>query len=819
VTTVLQDLRYAVRSLRRTPGFTSAAVLTLALGIGATLAVFSVVNVVLLEPLPYGNADRIAAVWNRWDGTARGRISPAEYFDYLRDVSAFETFGVYRGGTLTVTYETGEPERLPAGFMTYGVLPALGVSPTIGTPFEATDDVPGADDKVLLSDSLWRRRFGASTAVIGRRVVLDGQQHIVIGIMPATFRLPDEFASREPAQLFVLFKFPPEVAQPRGNHFLRGVARLRQGVSVQAASSEIGAMVAGFMQRMPGEYPPRMHFGAGVTLLKEDVTASTRRPLLILLGAVVCVLVVACTNVANLFLSRTEFRRREVGVRAALGASRRRIITYGIAEPLLVALAGGIAGVGLAAVSVRLLPLLEPADLPRVDAVRFDWTVLAFAIVLSIVAALLVGLVPALRASRTAPRSELAGGTHGLLFIGGQGMRHALVAAQIGLTVALLLGAALLTTSFRRLLVVDPGYRTDHVVAVDVNLSAAAYPDGARGGQFYARVLDELGRQPGIVSAGAVANLPLAGAGGDLNIQIEGRETQPGTPSRRADWQVVTPGYFDALQIPLTRGRVIESTDRVDTPGVVVINETMARDYWPGVDPVGARFRLGGGAEPSTATVIGVVGDVRHNTLADGPARQMYFAHSQFRFWGGAKQPVRGLTLVARTTEQPGVLGGVVRRTIRSIDPTVPIGAVRTMDAVRADSVSRPRFVTVLLSIFSATALLVALVGIYGVVAYSVAQRRRELGVRLAFGATPSNVVALVLLQGMRPVGVGLAAGLGGGLAATGVLRSLLFQVSPRDPAVAIAVLASITVVAALACYLPARRAALADPLIALRSE
>ena len=816
---MLQDLRYAVRSLCRTPGFTSAAVLTLALGIGATLAVFSVVNSVLLEPLPYGNPERIAAVWNRWDGTEMGRISPAEYVDYQRDVSAFDAFGVFRGGTLTITYENGEPERLPAGFMTFGVLPALGVSPTIGTPFERTDDAEGADDKVLISDSLWRRRFGGSTRVIGTRIVLDGRPHTVVGIMPATFRLPDEFSSREPAQLFVPLKFPPQMAQARGNHFLSGVAHLRRGVSAQAASAEIGALVAGFMQRMPGEYPPRMHFGARVTSLQEDVTATIRRPLLILLGAVMCVLIVACTNVANLFLSRTEFRRRDVGVRAALGASSRRLVTYGIAEPLLVALTGGTAGIALAAVGVRLLPLLAPADLPRIDTVAFDWRVLAFAIVLSIVASLLVGLVSALRAARIAPRSEVSGGTGGLLFAGQQRMRQALVVAQIGLTVALLFGAALLTTSFRRLLLVDPGYRTDHVVAVDVNLSAAAYPDGARGAQFYSRLLDEVRRQRGIASAGAVANLPLASGGGDLNIQIEGRETQRGTPSRRADWQVVTSGYFDVLQIPLIRGRVIESTDRVDTPGVVVINETMAREYWPGVDPVGARFRLGGGAEPSMATVIGVVRDVRHNSLADGPARQMYFAQSQFRFWGGAKQPVRGLTLVARTTEQPAALGGVVRRTIRSLDPAIPIGALRTMDDVRADSVSRPRFVTVLLSLFSSTALLVALVGIYGVVAYSVAQRRRELGVRLAFGATPSSVVGLVVRQGMRPVAVGLAAGLSGGLATTGVLRSLLFQVSPRDPVVATVVLASIGVIAALACYLPARRAALADPLLALRSE
>jgi predicted permease len=454
-----------------------------------------------------------------------------------------------------------------------------------------------------------------------------------------------------------------------------------------------------------------------------------------------------------------------------------------------------------------------------VDAVAFDSSVLAFAVLLALLAALMVGLVPAIRAARIAPQSELTRGAGALGTTGRQGARRALVIAQVGLTVALLLGAALLITSFRRLLLVDPGYRTDHVVAVDVNLSAAAYPDGERGAQFFVQLLDTLRRQRGVVAAGAVANLPLSGAGGDLNIQIEGRETPRGTPSRRADWQVVTPGYFDAMQIPLNRGRAVESIDRVDTPGVVVINETMARDYWPGADPIGARFRLGGGAEPNTVTVIGVVGNVRHNALTEEPVRQMYFAHAQFRFWGGTKQPVRGLTVVARATEQPAALAGFVRRTIQSLDPAVPMGAIRTMDDVRADSVSRPRFVTVLLSIFSATALLVALVGIYGVVAYAVAQRRRELGVRLAFGATAANVISLVLLEGMRPVAIGMAAGLAGGLAVSGVLRSLLFEVSPRDPVVAIAVVTCITVVAALACYLPARRAALADPLVALRSE
>jgi putative ABC transport system permease protein len=816
---VRADVRYAVRGLRRTPGFTAAAVLTLALAIGATTAVFSVVSVVLLRPLPYDDPARIVGVWNAWDGTPRGRISPAEYFDYLRDVSAFEHFGVFAGDTVTLTEPGGEPERVRAGFVTFGVLDALGVSPAQGAAFTRDDDRPGSGDKVLLSDALWRRRFGASPAAVGTPITLDGRRMLIAGVLPQGFRLPDELSASEPVEVLVPLTFEPVQAATRGNHFLNGVARLRRDVTLDAASAEVAAVAGGFARTMPGEYPPRIRFTARATSLSDDVTGSVRPALLLLLAAIGCVLLIACTNVTNLFLSRAEARARDAAVRAALGAGRVRLIVTALVESAIVAGAGGAAGVLVAATATRALPWLRPMDLPRSELVAVDWRVLLFAAGLSVAVGLTVGVLPAHRASRVAPQEGLSGDTR-VMAIGGRGrLRHALIAAQIGLAIVLLLGAALLVTSFQHLVAVDPGYRTDNLIAVDLSLPDTSYPDGDRTASFYNSLLEALRQQPGVEAAGAVVNLPLASPYGDLNIQIEGRETPRGTPSRRADWQVVTPGYFEALGIRLRQGRGIEPTDRADTPGVVVINETMARQYWGGMDPIGQRFRLGGGAGPGWVTVVGIVGAIRHNSLTDEPGRQMYLAHTQFRFWGGGMQPARALTVVARTAGNPVTVAGVIRREVRALDAGLPLGTIRTMEDVRAESVSGPRFLTLLLSGFSVIALAIALVGIYSVVAYSVAQRRREIGVRLALGAAPRAIVALVVRQGMMPAAIGLVTGLAGGLMLAGVLRAFLFQVEPRDPAVAIAVTVVVAGVALLACVVPARRAGATDPVVALRPE
>jgi putative ABC transport system permease protein len=817
--TIWHDVRYAVRGLRRTPGFSMAAVMTLALGIGATTAVFSVVSAVLLRPLPYENPERIVAVWNAWDGTPRGRISPAEYFDYLRDVSAFEDFGVFVVDTVALTERNGEPERVPAGFVTFGVLAALGVTPAYGTAFTREDDRPGSADKVLLGDAIWRRRFGASPAAVGTSVVLDGRPSVIVGVLPPGFRLPSDLASREPAEVFVPMAFTPVQAATRGNHFLRGVGRLRRGVTIDAASVELGTMAAGFSRAMPGEYPPRMRFTASATSLSDEVTGDVRPALLLLLAAIGLVLLIACTNVTNLFLSRAEARARDAAVRTALGAGRARLTVTALAESATVSLAGGVLGVIVAVIATRALPWLRPIDLPRGDLIAIDWRVLLFAVGLSAACGLIVGVLPAYRVSRAAPQGSLGGDTRVMATSGRARVRHALIAAQIGLAIVLLLGAALLVTSLRHLVSVDPGYRTDNLIAVDLSLPDTAYPDGERTAGFYVSLLDTLRQQPGVEAAGAVANLPLASPYGDLNIQIEGRETPSGTPARRADWQVVTPGYFEAIGIRLLRGRGIESSDRADTPGVVVINDTMARQYWGDMDPIGQRFRLGGGAGPGSVTVVGIVSAIRHNNLTDEPGRQMYFAHTQFRFWGGGMQPARALTVVARTAGNPAAVAGLIRRDVRALDPALPLGSIRTMEAVRAEAVSGPRFLTLLLSAFSAIALAIALVGIYSVVAYSVAQRRREIGVRLALGAAPRAIVALVVRQGMIPAAIGMTAGLAAALVLAGVLRAFLFQVDPRDPGVAIAVSALVAVVALLACVVPARSAGATDPVVALRPE
>ena len=817
--TLLQDLKYAIRTLLRSPAFTAVAVLTLALGIGANTAIFSVVNGVLLRSLPYGDEQRVVGVWNSWEGTPRGRISPAEYFDYLERVDAFEAFGVYTSGYSSLTGE-GDPERIPTGYLTYGVLPALGVVPAIGNGFGATEDRPGNDAVVVLSDGLWRRKFGAARSVIGRRIVLDGRPFTITGVMPPDFRLPDDFASPSPAQLFAPAALERPAADDRGSHFLSGVARLKPGLTLDDATASIAAVASRFPVDMPGEYPPAQRFSSRVTSLHEDVIGDIRPTLLILLGAIGFVLLIACANLTNLFLSRSEGRQREFAVRTALGALRARLVRQSLAESVMVAFAGGIAGVAFAWWGTGALLALRPPDLPRMDQVSVDLPVLLFALALSLVAGVLVGLAPAARAAKVDVHGGLKDSARGSTAGGArQRIRRALVAGEVALALVLLLGAGLLTRSFVRLITVDPGYRTDHLLTLALTLPETSYPDAARTSTFFASLLERVRAQQGVMAAGAVAGLPLTSGRGDINFQIEGRPVVRGPGSPRADWQVVTPGYFEAIGMRLQRGRPIEITDREGTPGVVVINEATARTFWPAGDALGARFTLGGGAGPGVVTVIGIVGDVRQASLSADVQPEIYLAHTQFRFWGAGARPLRSLTLVARTTADPAPLGATLRREIAALDPALPLGELRTMEEVRGASLSGPRFLMLLIASFSAVALLVALIGVYGVMAYSVSQRQREIGVRVALGAAPRSVVGLVLRQGMVPAVAGIALGLAGGLAISRVLRTLLFQVTPGDPTTAIAVSSIVAVVALVACYLPARRAAGVDPVGALRNE
>lgn len=532
------DVRQAARSLRRTPGFAIAAVLTLALGIGATTAVFSVVNGVVLKPLPYPDADRLVAAWNAWDDTPRGGISPAEYFDYLDRVDAFAHFGVYVTDVSALT-GSGPPERLPTGYVSYGVLPALGVAPQIGRPFHADEDAPGGH-AVILSDGLWQRRFGRDRGVIGSRLVIDDVVHTVVGVMPPGFRLPVDFEAPDPAQLFVPLGLDRSNLPGRGSHFLDGVARLRAGVSAEQASTRLALVAEGFTREFPAQYPPAMRFTALAGPLHEDVVGDVRPVLLTLLAAIAFVLLIACGNITHLFLSRAERRRGEFALRIALGAGRARIVRQTLAESTLVALLGGIAGLVLAVAGTSALLALSPPDLPRVESITVDARVLAFGLAASLAVGIVVGLIPALRNGGV--RRNDAVGDDGRGVAGATPHRHrlrqGLIASEVALAIVLTLGAGLMVRSFLRILAVDPGYRTEGVLTASVTLPPAAYPDADRTAAFFVSLLDRLRGQTGVVSAGGVAGLPLTNPRGDLNFQIEGRETAPGERSRRADWQV-----------------------------------------------------------------------------------------------------------------------------------------------------------------------------------------------------------------------------------------------------------------------------------------
>ena len=817
----MKDLRYAVRALRRNPGFTAVAVLTLALGIGANTALFSVVNGVLLRPLPYTDPSRLVAIRNTWDGnndplTASGSISPAEYFDYLDRLQTFESFGVYAPATVSVTGD-GEPEQLPAVVMTASVFPALGVAPALGRVFSESEDVPGVN-VVVLGYGLWQRRFGGARDVVGRRILLNGAAHTVVGVTPPGFRVPDQLSATNPAQLFIPIGLSRDSVRIRGSHFLSGVARLRPRLTTERGSADVAGVARRFPVEYPNDYPAKMNFAAGAVPLLDSVVGQVRPTLLVLLGAVGFVLLIACANVASLLLSRTEGRRREMAVRTALGAGKGRLMRQMLVESVVLALAGGLVGVVLATALTRLLVSLRPQNIPRLDAIGVDLRVLAFALGASTVVGVLFGLLPALQATRLDVQSMLRQGGRGVAGGGRQGARRALVVGEVAIALVLLVGAGLMTRSFVRLLSVDPGYRVDHVLTVPIALPGSRYPENERVISFYQELSRRVASVPGVVSVGAVAGVPLVSDRGDLSMDIEGRPVAPGESKRRADWQVVTAGYFKAIGMRLIRGRGIEDTDLESTPGVVVINETLAKRYWPDDDPIGKRFKLGGGAGPGMVTVVGIVADVKQLSLAATSEREMYLAHTQFRFWGGGSI-LRSLSLVLRTTGEPTALIRSVRSEVATLDSQLPLGQFRTMEEVRGESVSQPRFLMFLFSAFSVVALSIAVIGIYGVIAYSVAQRRKEIGIRIALGARPSTVAGMVVRQGMALTALGIAAGLALALLLTRFLASFLFSVTPTDPLTLGLVVAALAASALAATYIPAVRATRTDPVEVLRAD
>lgn len=809
-----RNIGYALRMLRKSPGFTAVALITLSLGIGANTAIFSVVNGVVLQPLDYAEPERVVRVQTSWAGEPDAGISPAEYYDYRDQLEVFSSFGVYAFTSPGIT-GGDRPERLRGAFVSSGLLPALGAQPVLGRVFTAEEELPGHDVAILGYD-LWQRRFEGDRRIVGRRVTLNGRPCTIVGVLPAEFRMPEDYADGEVTGIYLPLGIDRTTVPNRGSHFLAGVARLAPGASLESGATAVRALAQRMVAQYPDDYPVDMQFTTTAFSLADAVVGPVRPALLVLLAAVGLVLLVACANVANLLVARAEARRGELALRIALGAGRGRLVRQLVAESMVLAALGGALGVALAAGGIELLVALQPPDVPRIGAVALDWQVLAFTIATTAGTGVLLGLLPALAASRTDPAAALH--ESGARASGGRrALRTVLVVGEIAVALVLVIGASLLVRSYAELSSVDPGYRVEGVLTTELTLAAADYDD-AEVAPFFRRLMERVGTLPGVAAAGAVSNLPLATNLGDLNFNIEGRETPGNAVSPKADWQVVTPGYLDAMRIPLVEGRGIAPTDSAGAPGVVVINQAAAQLYWPGESPLGRRILLGGGAGPGWVTVVGIVRDVRHAAFDRVPGSQMYLSQEQFRFWNGGG-PVRGMTLVVRTPGEPAALAGAVRETVAALDPALPLGEFRTMEQVLSDSLARPRLMMSMLAAFAAVALVMGAVGIYGVMAWLVGRRTRELGIRLALGAQPREVAGLVLKHSLALTAAGVAVGLLLAALLTRALAGMLYGVTPLDAWTFAGVPLGLAVVALLAAAIPTWRASRVDPNAVLRHE
>ena len=799
--TLLQDLRYATRRLLKSPGFASVAVGALALGIGANTAIFSVVNSVLLRPLPYPAPEQLVQLWESrpQQNMPRVEIAPHEFLAWADQCRSFQRLAATDVAEYNLTGR-GEPERVTGALVTAGYFPLLGVAPAQGRAFLEEEDRPGASNVVVLGHELWQNRFNSDPSVVGQTVSLDGVACAVVGVLPRGFRLPGGAALARP------IAFSSEDRAQPGSHFLNVFGRLKDGVTLAQAEAEMAAVAARVEQSLGGT---NVGHRVAVVSLHEQVAGGARTSLLVLLGAVALVLLIACANVANLLLARAAARRREVAVRAALGASRWRIVRQLLAESLLLSGLGGAVGLLLAVWGVDLLVGLDPTGVQRAGEVKLDWRVLAFTFGLSLLTGLLFGLAPALQASKTDFVESLKEGGRSGQGLARSRLRGALVVAEVALTLVLLVGAGLLLKSFGRLLAVDPGIDPHNVLTMDVALPPAKYAEPQRITAFYERLLQEAAALPGVRAAGAVSVLPLAGDDSSNFVRIEGRAPLPPGQALRAGRRNVSADYFRAIGIPLKRGRAFTPADTAEAQRVLVINEAMARSFFAGEDPVGKRVRTGD--KSPWVEVVGVVGDVRHRGLDVDTRPEMFFPQLQ--------TPSRQMTLVVRAAGDPEALAAPLRERVRAIDPDQPVGNVKTMEAWLSESVASRRFSAAVLGVFAAVAAGLAALGLYGVVSYSVAQRTHEIGLRVALGARPRDVLRLVIGQGMSLTLIGVAVGVAAALALTRVMSGLLFGVGATDAGVFVTVPLLLAAVAMLACYVPARRATKVDPMVALRYE
>jgi putative ABC transport system permease protein len=807
-----QDLRYALRTFLNSPGSTAVAIIVLSLGIGATAAIFSVTNSILFRALPYKGSERLVFVWeNKLSKAMRQQpLSPADYKDFRTGNQVFDEIGAihYQSSVLT----RGElPERIESAAVSPSVFEILDLQPALGRSFAPDEDQPNKDRVAILSAGLWQRRFGRDPNILGKSLTMDGGSYTIIGVAPARFRLPGNRS-----ELWIPYTPEPSDLLPsnRAVRFLTVLGRIKPGISSARAQSEMRIVA----ERLTREYPDsNAGFSVDLVPVREQLIGDIRPTLLMLVAAVVAVLLIACVNVAHLLLARASAREKEIAVRTALGANPRRLVRQFLTESVLLAVIAGFFGLLLAYWGIWILAKVAPAGLPQAEEISMDWRVLVLNLGVSITTGLAFGLAPALSSARSNLNLVLRSGGRG-----GTGnrtrsrLRDVLLVCEVASSTALVIGAGLLIRSFVRLQEVNPGFRTDHVLTMQLSLPQARYP-GLKVGLFYDQLLDRVGRFPGVQTAGICRFLPLSGNDASINFQIEGQPALGKVDQPRAKFRTASGGYFAALGIPVLHGRVFDNRDNQRTPKVVIVNETAARRYWPDGNPIGRRI-LSGLDDDKWSTIIGVVGDVKHSGLDLDTNPETYYHYLQIppEEMNFAEAT---MALAIRTSAGPSEMTSSVRRELRTLDASLPVFDVQTMQDLVNNSVAQPRFRTFLISMFAGLALVLAALGLYGVVAYSVSQRTTELGIRMALGAQPGSILKLVVFRAAGLAAIGLAIGIAATLAGTRVLSRFLFGVSTGDPITLSITCLIILMVAVMASLVPALRAAKVDPAIALRAE
>ena len=808
-----QDIRYGIRMLWKAPSVSIVATIALALGIGANTAIFSVVNAVLLRPLPFANSEGLMNVWETDSvrGYKRGSASYPNFVDWRDQNHVFEYMSTYHNGDFILTGR-GESTRVQGAVVNADLFPLLGVTPLIGRTFLPDEDKPGEGGQVvLLSQGLFQKRFNGDPNVVNQTMVLDGKSYTIVGVMPQAFQFP---VQNDPVELWTTVAVDragkDPITEERGAHYMNVIARLKPGVSTEQAQAEMIAISA----RLEQQYPDKnLHKSSKVESTLEALVGDIRPALLILLGAVGCVLLIACANVANLLLARAMTRHKEMAIRSALGASRIRVVRQLLTESVLLSLAGGALGLVLAVWWSDLLIALGKENIPRALHVGLDWRVLGFTLIVSVLTGVVFGLVPAIHSSKTELTESLKEGGRG----SGEGARRnrvrgLLVVSELAIAVVLLVGAGLLIQSLWRLQHVSPGFESQNLLTFVVGIPDVKYPTEKQN-QFYRDLVTRLQALPGVRSAGSVIPLPLSGDSFSISFETEGRPVAKGDqPS--ADFFAISDDYFKTLGVSILKGRNFTERDGEKAPGVVIVNQAFAKKFFPNEDPVGKRIKPGistTAKEPDWREIVGIVADVRNRNLSSD-LRAGYFVPQ-------AQVPFNQMTLLVRTTGDPHTLMTAVQNEVHAMDSEVPVFSLKTMDEYISATVAAPRFNTTLLVIFAAVALVLTIVGLYGVMSYSVAQRTNEIGIRMALGAQTRDVLRLIVAQGFKLVLLGLGIGLLGALASMTLISSLLFGVTWKDPLTFVAVAVLLALVALLACYIPARRATRLDPLSALHYE